>query len=277
MQAPEPVDLTKLPDRQLIVRYCENRNDDGLASELWRRHNETIYCNLQKCGRRLCPTFWDPGDLIHDSYMQARRNLLKRICKFDGLDSPQNLQGWLYQLARSTMLDERRKVTGRKNGRKIIQVSFEDADGEEALIEPAESPQLPPEVETVDSEVEFASFESRTHHVYFRSRYSTRPLDPVAPVEQRIVEQERKFVFLDILVRHAANSDEDAQCSSIIRLRYWRKWSVKQVVECCYGQWKTQREFNAKYQACRRLLKENYDTIVLELDRALGIKRPEQI
>jgi DNA-directed RNA polymerase specialized sigma24 family protein len=267
----------ELSDKQLILRYCANRDEDGLASELWRRHKESIYEALKRHSRRLCPSFWDQEDLAHDSYMQVRKNVLNRICEFKGLDSARSLKAWLDAVAKSTLLDERRKVTGRgPEPREFIEVPYDDAEGEEHLVEPAEPPVLR-DAKAVDSAREFGVFEPRSRHLFFRSAYSTNPLDPVAPVEQDILERERRFIFRDILVRRTRNSEKDAQCSSVIRLRYWRKWPVKKTVEFFYGAWATNREFNTKYQACRRLLKEDYDAILLELDRTLRVKRPEQI
>jgi len=182
------------------------------------------------------------------------------------------------------MLDERRKVTKSRRKEKIIEVSIEKPSQEEdEVAKPAEITEetfleLPalairPKTEAVRFH---EPFEPRSHHEYFRSRYSTCPLDPSAPVEWKIVESQRKVVFREILTRHVQGSDENATCGSMIRLRYWSKWDVAKIVERFYGETLTRQQQQARHKAYYRLLDKNYEGIIKDLERA-GVMRPEHI
>jgi hypothetical protein len=292
--AAEPLNVTKLSDKELIQRYCKNKGNNTLADELWRRHQMAIYEELQKCSRSLCPAFCDQRDLVHDSFLQARKNLRARICKFRELDSARSLRAWLGQVARSTMLDERRETTGSRRKKKIVEVSIEKPAGEEydeathpeiteeTLLElPEVVPEPGPKVAggTDIQHTESVAFNEplRSDYLYFRSRYSTSPLDPVGPIEWEQLETERRVIFRDVLTRHAQRSDEDGMCASMIRLRYWRKWPVAKVVERFYGPPETERQRQARHRAYFRLLDKNYLEILAELRRAYGVVKPEQI
>ena len=283
-QAAEPADLRSLPDKELVGRFCPERTDEAVAEELWRRHNPEIYKTLAKCTRTLCPAFYDQGDLAHDSYLQARQNLLNRICGCENTGSERSFSAWLGRVARSTMLDERRKVTESRIKRKIVKVSIEKpSQDEDEVAKPAEITEetfleIPPlAIRPKPEAVRFhGPFEPRSHHEYFRSLYSTSPLDPSAPVERKIVESQRKVVFLKILTRHVQESDENAACGAMIRLRYWSKWRVAKIVERFYGEPLTKQQEQARRQAYFRLLDKNYDGIIKDLERA-GIMRPEHI
>jgi DNA-directed RNA polymerase specialized sigma24 family protein len=291
--AAEPTDLRNLSDKELVKRFCTEAEDQPAADEIWRRYEQTIYKSLEKSSRTLCPVFYDPRDLVHDSYLKARENLLARICKFKELDSARSLRAWLGRVVRSTMLDERRKVTQSRKKRKIVEVSIEKPSGEdqdqgklpeiteETLLEfPEVAAESTIEVEErvhIDTPVSFSEMlEPRSHHVYFRSRYSTSPLDPSAPVEWKYVEQQRKFIFREVLTRHAQQSDEDAASAAMIRLRYWRKWEVAKVIEFFYGKPSTKQEKQARQRAYYRLLDKDYEGIRAALAQA-GVMRAEQI
>src|SRR5690349_11608140 len=85
--ATQPADLRALLDKELIKRFCLAGADQAAAEELWRRFQQTIYEALEKSSCPLCPAFYDPRDLVHGSYLQARQNLLARICEFKELES----------------------------------------------------------------------------------------------------------------------------------------------------------------------------------------------
>ncbi len=182
------------------------------------------------------------------------------------------------------MLDERRKVTQSRIKNRIVNVSIEKPSQEEdEVARPAEITketflELPAlAIRTKTEAVCFhESFEPRSHHEYFRSRYSTRPLDSSAPVERKIVESQRKVVFREILTRHAQQSDEDATCAAMIRLRYWSKWEVAKIVERFHGETLTRQQQQARHRGYFRLLHKNYEGIIKDLERA-GIMRQEHI
>lgn len=295
-QVPEPFDPRELSDKELIQRFCPERSNQALADELWRRYQQAVYAALENNSRTLCPAFYDFRDLVHDSYLQARKNLLARICTFKELGSAPSLRAWLGRVARSTMLDERRKVTHSRTKNKIIEVSIEqpptDNYGEERPPEVTEESllELPvisaervhaveePTVTAISGSVSFnETFEPKSHHEYFRSRYSTSPLAPSAPVEWKLVEQQRQFIFREILTRHAQQSDENTTCAAMIRLRYWRKWPVTTLVEHFYGKPVSEQQSKARHRAYYRLLDRDYKEITAALGRTLDIVRPEQI
>jgi hypothetical protein len=182
------------------------------------------------------------------------------------------------------MLDERRNVTESRIKNKIVKVSIEkpSQEGDEGA-KPAEITEetlLEIPALAIRSGPEAVSFhepfEPRSHHEYFRSRYSTCPLDPSAPVEWKIVESQRKVVFREILTRHVQESDENFTCGAMIRLRYWSKWEVAKIVEQFYGEPLTKQQQQARHKAYYRLLDKNYEGIIEDLERA-GITRPAQI
>jgi DNA-directed RNA polymerase specialized sigma24 family protein len=278
-------DPKKLSDKELIQRFCPEGNDQALADELWRRYQPPIYQALEKYSRTLCPAFYDPRDLLHDSYLLAPQNLCARICGFDELDSTRSLRAWLTRVACSTVLDERRKVTHSRIKEKIVELSIDKPSGEE---HDEEKPRGPTEETLLElpelairrkaGTVSFSEpFAPRSHYVYFRSRYSTSPLDPSAPVEWGIIDQQRKIIFREILTRHDERSDEAATCAAMIRLRYWRKWPVARLVERFYGKPGNEQERAARHKAYYRLLDKNYEAITATLRRTFGIVRPEQI
>jgi DNA-directed RNA polymerase specialized sigma24 family protein len=289
----------KLSDKELIRRFCREAADQGLAEELWRRHEQTIYQNLEKSCRTLCPSFYDPRDIVHDIYTdKARKRLLGGICEFRELDSARSFQSWLGRIARSMVLDERREIleTRIQPGRRRIFVRIEkspeeESEGrgpsgvtEESLLElPEVTPELMAETEetVITSMAGSVSFdepsEPRSHHVWFRSRYSTRLLDPSAPVEWNLTDLQRESILRQILTRHAEQSDEDATCAAMIRLRYWRKWPVAKLVERFYGTPLTEQQRAARHRAYYRLLHKDYEGIKVELERTFGAVRPEQI
>jgi|GEM_PF-3230275 len=280
----KPADLRALSDKELIKRFCPDEKDCAAIEELWRRHEKTAYEILVRISRSLCPAFFDPGDLAHTSYLRARDNFKNRICGFKELDSPRSFKAWLRELATKTMLDERRILTQSRRKRKIIEVSIEkppEEDEQERLPEVTEETLLElPElrIRRKPGPVDFDEpLEERSDYEYFRSWYSTSPLDPAAPVEWKQVEQERKSIFRKVLTRHAENSDEDATCAAMIRLRYWRKWPVKKLVERFHGAPTTERQRAAKERACYRLLNKDYEDIAADLRRMYGIVRPGQV
>lgn len=274
-----------MSDKDLIRRFCSTAGDHALAEEIWRRFQPTIYEALEACSRALCPAFYDRRDLIHDSYLQARKNLIARICRFRELDSARSLRAWLGLVARWTMLDERRKVTHSRRREKIIEVSIEPASAEgreegatQAITEERllELPEVA--IRRKSGPVNFDEpFVPSSHHLYFRSRYSTNPVDPAAPVEREIVERQRKFIFREILTQHAEHSSKDATCAAMIRLRYWRKWPVAKLVEHFYGLPEGERQRIARHRAYYRLLDSNFESIIAKLRRAVGVTRSAQI
>src|SRR2546426_2853214 len=133
--AAEPVDLRKLSDKELIKRFCPEAMDEALAEELWRRHQQTIYEDLEKSSRSLCPAFYDWRDIQHDVYTnKARGRLLGSICQFKELDSARSFKSWLGRIARSMVLDERRDImqTRVQPERRRIFVSIERPSEEES-------------------------------------------------------------------------------------------------------------------------------------------------
>lgn len=283
-QAAGPADLGSLSNAELIKRFCPECTDEAVAEELWRRHNPEIYRSLERCTRTLCPAFYDQGDLVHDSYLRARKNLLNRVCRCRDTASARTFSAWLGQVARSAMLDERRNVTESRIKNKIVKVSIEkpSLEGDEGT-KPAEITEetlLELPALAIRSKPEAVRFhepcEPRSHDEYFRSRYSTSPLDPSAPVERKIIESQRKVVFLKILTRHVQESDENATCGAMIRLRYWSKWEVAKIVQRFYGEPSTKQQQQARHRAYFRLLDKDYEGIIGDLERA-GIMRPEHI
>lgn len=282
---PEEIDPKKLSDKELIRRFCPAAHDHALAEEVWRRFQPAVYEALEKSSRGLCPAFYDRRDLIHDSYLQARKNLIARICRFRKLDSTRSLRTWLGLVARSTMMDERRKVTYSRRKEKIIEVSIEPASAESeeegttrAITEETllELPELA--IQRKVGPVDFDEpFVPSSHYLYFRSRYSTNPIDPASPVERGMIDRQRKTIFREILTQHAEHSSKDATCAALIRLRYWRKWPVAKLVEHFYGKPEGESQRVARHKAYYRLLDSNYQSIVAMLRRRVGVTRPAQI
>jgi hypothetical protein len=106
----EPVDLSKLSDQELIERFCKDRSDQEVANEFWQRHSRTILDALKRHAR-LCPSGCDQKSFVDASFSRAYINLFTRICgfKFRGF-----IAGWLYKLAGTAALDERRAITGHR-------------------------------------------------------------------------------------------------------------------------------------------------------------------
>lgn len=276
-----PADLKELSDKDLIKRYCPERKDEAAIEELWRRHSETVYEYLEKSSRTLCPAFYDRDELAHASYMEARKNLRNRICGFRELDSARSLKAWLRRVAYSTMRDERRKVTESRTKTKTVSLdgtlermsqtgSADEDAAEKRQVDPVELTFFRRPVE--EALAEAGELEIRTDHAYFRSGYLFHPFEPVAPVEREMATRQRKSVFRDVLAWHAAQSDKDMTCSSMIRLRYWKRWSVAEVVEHVYGPPATETRKRAYY----RLLDHNYIQIQALLYKRFGITGPQQ-
>lgn len=295
-QAGGPANLRELSDKELLTRYCaeewkrqrgketgERRTEASerekenveLAEELWRRHQMKVYDYLSRCGRAFCPAFYDPGDLVHDSHMQAQKNFIKRICGFRNIDSPRSFKAWCENLARTTMLDERRKVTESRLKRKRIFVSLDeplhDEEGEssETVVDVVVGeeferlPASPPE-----------RGEPRSSYLVFRSRYSTNPRDPAAPVERKLVEGQRSYVVGEALRRHAESSEENAHSARVIRWRHWRNWTYATIGARIYGESTSPTEKNTQEQRIKRVLEDDYERLFTVLRGTWGIVAP---
>ncbi len=298
----EPADLQNLSDKALIRRFCPDRKDEEAVEELWRRHSETVYEALQKCSRYLCPAFYDWQDLAHASFLQARNNFLKRICGFRKLESARSFKSWLVRLAWSTTRDVRRPITQSRVKKKIREVSLETAFGDRKLGRQSsdDSPTEPLEEEFPADAAEQAyadegafsrkdkrkqevlgksdvDTEVRSHHFWYRSQYSTRPIDPVAPVERKIVEQQRKFIVRYVLVQYAAESDENTDSARLLRERYFRNYPVRQLIVRRFGEPSSERERATRERVIYRLLNHDYDEVLVLIDRMFGITAPEHI
>lgn len=296
----EPADLQNLSDKALIRRFCPDRKDEEAVEELWRRHSETVYEALQKCSRYLCPAFYDWQDLAHASFLQARNNFLNRICGFRELESARSFKSWLVRLAWSATRDMRRPITQSRVKKKIREVSLETAFGDRKLgrQSPDDSPKEPLEEEFPVDAAERAyagegafsrkrkqevldkpdvDTEVRSHHFWYRSQYSPRPLDPAAPVEQKLVEQQRKFIVRHVLVRYAEESDKNADSARLLRERHFRKYPVRQLIVRRFGEPSSERERATRERAIYRLLDHDYDEVLALMGRMFGITAPEHI
>ncbi len=301
----EPADLQNLSDKVLIKRFCPDRKDEEAVEELWRRHSETVYEALQKCSRYLCPAFYDWQDLAHASFLQARNNFLNRICGFRELESARSFKSWLIRLAWSTTRDVRRPITQSRVKKKIREVSLETAFGDRKLGRQSsdDSPTEPLEEEFPVDAAEQAyagegafsrkekrkrkqevldkpdvdTDEVRSHHLWYRSQYSPRPIDPAAPVERKIVEQQRKFIVRYVLVQYAAESDENTDSARLLRERYFRKYPVRQLIVRRFGEPSSKRERETRERAIYRWLDHDYDEVLALMGRMFGITAPEHI
>ncbi len=291
-QAGGPADLSHLSDKQLIKRYCPTKKDRGAIEELWRRHSETAYGFAHRWSRSLCPPFYDREDLAGECFEKARDNFRNRICGFRKLDSARSFRVWLSSLVHSTTRDRVRVITQSRikdKAKRVVHVSlgevFERGAGKEAsdeerteaaaAMDSVELPIPPP----FDGEptVETDKFEDRTSHLWFRSRYSTNPLDPVAPADRKLFDEQRKFVFREILTRHAESSEENAHCTRIIRMRYVRRWPMQRISSHVYGPSATKRQEESRKRAIYRLLDKDYEGLRLQLAQVFRITAPEHI
>jgi hypothetical protein len=273
MSPTKPVDLSQLSDEELIQKYCADRKGQDIASILWERHSEKIRDALKKQAR-LRPDTCPYRTFLDASFSRAYLNFLQRICGFR-FEKP--IEHWLFKVAGSAALDERRVIT-RKRGK------AKKKPGEAAVIESTETEQKNVEAEQeeqktdqptmiplddfIDRESQYTVFHSKYYPAH--GRYGQ---DPDKPIEKR----ERKYVVRELLIRHTETSDEDAESAYTIRLRYWRDWSVPKLAEYFFGEPTSERERTTRERAVYRSLNSNFGKLRASLAQEFGITSLREI
>jgi DNA-directed RNA polymerase specialized sigma24 family protein len=257
-ESTKPVDLRKLSDKELMGTYCADRSRQDVAEILWERHSETIRDALKKRAR-LRPSTCDYRTFIDSSFSRSYLNFIRRICGFR-FESP--IEHWLFMVAGSAALDERRKITGKRaEAEKLNESETEESTDTGVKKEISLDEYIAKEGEGTLFRSEY--FPLHTH--YGQS--------PNSPIEKR----ERKYVVRELLIRHAETSDEDAESAHTIRLRYWRNWSVTELATYFYGEPITKQEQAARERAVYRDLDSNFRKLRTLLAKEFRIASPSQI
>jgi len=247
-------DLQKLSDKKVIKRFCPDRADEEAGRELWHRHNETILESIKKVAKRRSfrPASCDYKSFVDATFTRAYLNFLNRICGY-------NFQGpikhWLYKLALTTALDERRTLLGRGS---VKLTGIEDAFPHQA----------PADVGFGFHYRHRGGF--RTKLFPLHARHSTNPVEKIAA-------EERRFIVLELLVRHADSSDKNADSARTIRLYHWRKWSVPRIAEYFFSEAPNKQKKAAQEKSLYRTLQVDYAKLKALLMREFNIKTLREI
>lgn len=221
----ELADLKRLPDEDLIRKYCANPPDREAGEELARR----CLHKFQKTIRRmvfakfsLCPKWHDRNVFVDEATSLASEGFLKGIGGFR-FDCP--FDGWLKAIAQNAALTLRRSITGRGS--------------EPRTFEP---------LETVGE---------RDRQLLADALYSSKFwTDPSALVKQRELHE----IVVDLLKVHAQTSKHNQDSANAIALRVWDGFSPKEVAEMTGdSEARVSKLFSRDYKNLRELAERRYD------------------
>jgi hypothetical protein len=259
----QPLDPAQLADQELVKLFCANPKEHALATELWRRYGDAIHEELKHLvfGRNsLCPDSCPRATFLDASFSRAWERLFGNICRFRRFDKPSSLKAWSRRVAYSVAIEEYRDITAcRKH---IWNISLEEAfpcEGEGA--------------EDEDTPV-------------FRSRYSNLATErtgrgvmaqPLPAPDAKTKAEERKYVTRDLLVRYAQESDENAHCARLIRLRHFLDWELTKIVAHVYGTAASPRQQKTWERYVLRDMAHDYEELRGLLKREFGITALSQV
>lgn len=266
-------DLSKLSDRDLIERFCKDRSNQDIATALWERHSPTILSALKKQAY-LSPAGCDRRSFVDSSFSRAYINFFRRICgfKFEG-----SIDGWLYKLAGTAELDERRKITGKRAESEEETDEAQVPEEEVDELKAGEEPQKHVRWEDLEPLIDDCGFRSGVPRLETKNIRDAQTIlsetraRPVPQPDQIFLAKERKYLVRELLIRHAEESDRDAESSYTIRLRYWRDWSVSKIAEYFYGELATDREKTKRERAVYRSLDSDFRKLQISLAEEFGI------
>jgi hypothetical protein len=93
---------------------------------------------------------------------------------------------------------------------------------------------------------------------------------PPAP-DAKVRAEERKYVVRELLVRYAQESDENAHCARLIRLRYFLAWDLMKIITYVYGTPASTRQQKAWERHIYRDMAHDYEELRMLLQRDFGI------
>jgi hypothetical protein len=253
----QPADPARLSDQELVRLFCANRREQALATELWRRHGDELRNSLKRLvfsKNSLCPDSCPRDTFLDASFSRAWQKFFGNICKFRGLDKPPILKAWLRRVAYSVAIEEYRDITGCR--RDVWNIPMEDAFPHE--FGGAEDEDTPS----------------------FRSKYTTTTAEgtsrgvmaqPLPAPDAKVKAEERKYVIRELLVRYAQESDENAHCARLIRLRYFVGWELTKIVTHVYGTPGSSRQEKSWERHVFRDMADDYENLMAVVKREFGI------
>ena len=256
----EPVDPAKLSDKDLVKLFCANRKEQVLATELWRRYGDQLRESLKRLvfsRHSLCPDFVDRKTFLDSTFSRVYLKFLGGICGFRELDSPPSLKAWLNRVTKTAGIEEYRWLT--RSRTQIIELGLEEVSPEEVSAIPEET-----------SEEEKRPFRTKLLSFYGRAQ-------KIPPPDAAIKAEERKFVVRELVVRYTQESDENAHCARLIRLRYFLEWELVKIVTYVYGTPASARQEKTWERHVFRDMARDYENLRSLLASEFGIVGPWQV
>ena len=221
--------------RDILSRYCNDRNNSQLANDVVQAYEHEIRGVARPVANCLCPERCTSEDFFRATLNRARFKFIRGVCSYKG-DTPRSWKAWLGEVARTAALDELDFLIHRRWNTPIFELGPEQVFAED-ISEGSE-----------DGEGSWDRAFCSAHHRGVMAELLPQP-------DAAIKAEERKSVTLRLLVLHAQKSQEDADSANAIRLRYWDDWSVVKIAEYRFGEPMTA----GKEQAIRRELCDDYD------------------
>lgn len=257
-----PQDLSKLSDQELLRLCRAERGEKAFAHELWGRYQGAVRSTLNRLVfiGGLCPFGTDKRSFYDASLSRAYLKFLPGICN---AEIRRSLGGWFKRLTYTAAIEEWRHITHRRG------VADKDAETDEDLNIAASSDReaLIGDPSVLDS----LSFRSE----YLPERWWLRSYqNPEAEVLARESAQrraKRSEIVRDLMISHAAVSEESFLSSHWIRLRHWKDWTLAQIGAYVYGVPANNRERNTQEKRVSRKLCKDYVELRVMLEDRFGV------
>jgi len=206
----EPVNVKKLSDQELANLFLSGPTNDECREEFAARCVRTmrIMINGLVFVKRMRPPSQDPNAFAKDSFSLAQEKFWKGI---RGLRSPQALNGWLKQVARTAVLQEIEKITGEGPIPRI----YESLDGQEETASEKYLKRAHELEERGSTDEGYSSFGSK----YWQ--------DPALLA----VDRELREIVIAALRIHAQGSRRDADCALWMEIKLLEDPPVEEIAK----------------------------------------------
>jgi RNA polymerase sigma factor (sigma-70 family) len=120
----EELNYQKLPDQDLVQRFCANPTDQDAFTELWKRYEQTAR-KYAKHLTNMCPHSYNRDIFVEEVFSITQEKVVRKI---GGFKATARFSTWLYRIAERTAIEVRRKRLGRSKKGFYVHVPVTDEE-----------------------------------------------------------------------------------------------------------------------------------------------------